>query len=77
MIEILRWSFYCSSINMLADVIMKVILLLAMIMPSALSTSRIQEMQVHTGTYPGSQIQFNGNIFHIQVGLADKQREQF
>ena len=39
---------------------MKVFLLLAMILPLALSTSKIVEMQVHTGTYPGSGIEFNG-----------------
>merc|ERR1712158_354304 len=42
--------------------IMKVFLLLAMILPLALSTSRIAEMQVHTGTYPGSGIEFNGHL---------------
>ena len=31
-----------------------------MILPLALSTSKIAEMQVHTGTYPGSGIEFNG-----------------
>ena len=40
--------------------IMKIILLFAMILPLALSTSKIVEMQVHTGTYPGSGIEFNG-----------------
>ena len=39
---------------------MKIILLFAMILPLALSTSKIIEMQVHTGTYPGSGIEFNG-----------------
>ena len=39
---------------------MKIILLFAMILPLALSTSKIVEMQVHTGTYPGSGIEFNG-----------------
>ena len=39
---------------------MKIVLLFAMILPLALSTSKIAEMQVHTGTYPGSGIEFNG-----------------
>merc|ERR1711971_52987 len=42
--------------------IMKVFLLLAMILPLALSTSRIAEMQVHTATWPGSGIEFQGHL---------------
>ena len=34
-----------------------------MILPLALSTSKIAEMQVHTGTYPGSGIEFNGKDY--------------
>ena len=46
---------------------MKVFLLLAMILPLALSTSRIAEMQVHTGIYPGSGIEFEGKNSNSNV----------
>ena len=44
---------------------MKVFLLLAMILPLALSTSRIAEMQVHTATWPGSGIEFQGKNYKL------------
>ena len=46
---------------------MKIFLLFAMILPLALSTSKIAEMQVHTGTYPGSGIEFNGKDYILKL----------
>jgi hypothetical protein len=51
---------------------MKVFLLLAMILPLALSTSRIAEMQVHTGIYPGSGIEFEGKNSNFNMKFIFK-----
>ena len=41
---------------------MKYLFLLASILPLAMSTSRIMEMQVKTGDWPGSGMQFSGHL---------------
>ena len=41
---------------------MKSLLLLALIMPMAMATSRVMEMQVKTGKWPGAGIEFDGHL---------------
>ena len=41
---------------------MKSLLLLAIILPLAMSTSKIMEMQVKTGKWPGAEMPFDGHL---------------